>query len=75
MTLCAPNETQDKGNLGQKDFKIMRKSTLVPRRIMVSNGSLSSLVTFSFVSHALPGYNISVSSPCFDLRVAAVKCH
>ena len=40
MTLCAPNEAQDKGNLGQKDFQIIRKSTLVPQRIMVSYGSL-----------------------------------
>ena len=40
MTLCVPDEKQDKGNLCQKDFQIIRKSALAQRRIMVSHGSL-----------------------------------
>ena len=42
MILCVLIEIQDKANLGQKnDFQRTRKSTLVPQRIMVSNGSLT----------------------------------
>ena len=41
MILCAPNEKQDKGNLGQKDVQIIRKLTLAPRRIMVSKFTMT----------------------------------
>ena len=41
MTLCASNETKTKGIQAKKDFQIIRKSTLAPGRIMVSNGSLN----------------------------------
>ena len=40
MTLCAPNETLDKGNLGQKGLSDNTKVDFGATKIMVSNGSL-----------------------------------
>ena len=48
MALCAPNEKQDKGNLGQKGLSDNTKVDLGPRRIMVSNGSLMKHIKHSF---------------------------
>ena len=42
MILRAPNEKQNKGNLGQKGLSDNRNSPLAPGWIMISSGSLNS---------------------------------
>ena len=66
MTLRAPNETKDKGNLGQKGLQIIRKSTLAPRRIIVSNGSLDLKLLFRLkITGTILRSSNKAIQPCF----------